>query len=103
MLRAVEPQQGILQMRRRRGVEADRLLASGPGRLTAAFGMTSAENGMLMESSAVVLGEGEPVPGTLVLATPRIGITKAAELPLRFVIRDSVWLSRRGPRPGQTG
>jgi DNA-3-methyladenine glycosylase len=94
LLRAVEPLAGTPHMRRRRGVETDRLLTSGPGRLTAAFGITQAENGELMEASAVVVEAGEAVPHAQVLETRRIGITRAAELPLRFVIRGNQWLSR---------
>ncbi len=97
LLRAVEPVTGTLHMRRRRGVESDRLLASGPGRLSVAFGITQAVNGEPMASSAVVVQAGEGALDAQVLETPRIGISRAAELPLRFVIRGSPWLSRRSP------
>ncbi len=97
LLRAVEPLAGAPHMRRRRGVETDRLLASGPGRLCVAFGITQAENGSPMESSAVVVEPAEAVPDAQVLETPRVGISQAAELRLRFVIRGSSWLSRRSP------
>ncbi|MDZ4865290.1 MAG: DNA-3-methyladenine glycosylase [Gemmatimonadota bacterium] len=95
LLRAVEPLTGTLHMRRRRGVETDRLLASGPGRLSVAFGITQAENGSPMQSSAVVVEPAEAVPDAQVLETPRVGISRAADLRLRFVIRRSPWLSRR--------
>lgn len=103
LLRAVEPVTGTLHMRRRRGVESDRLLASGPGRLSVAFGITQAVNGEPMASSAVVVQAGEGAPDAQVLETPRIGISRAAELPLRFVIRGSLWLSRRNPLAGDAG
>ena len=97
LLRAVEPLTGIPHMRRRRGVDSERLLASGPGRLTMAFGITQAVNGVPMESSEVVVQAGQAVPDAQVRETRRIGITRAADLSLRFVIRGSPWLSRRSP------
>jgi DNA-3-methyladenine glycosylase len=98
LLRAVEPLIGIPYMRQRRGREADGVLAAGPGRLAVAFGITRVLDGELMERSPLLVEAGIPAPDEAVLQTPRIGITRAAELPLRFVIRDSPWLSRRTRR-----
>ena len=96
LLRALQPLEGISVMRRRRGVSQDRLLCSGPGRLCEALGLTRALDGLPMRSSPVSILAGERVPAAHVLRTRRIGISRAAEWPLRFLIRDSPWVS--GPR-----
>jgi DNA-3-methyladenine glycosylase len=85
LLRGILPIEGLSLMRRRRGGIGDRQLTNGPGKLCQAMGITRALDGRLMWRSAVeiVAGKGSPL-GTL-LVTPRIGITKAVEWPLRFV------------------
>jgi len=104
LLRALEPVEGLDLMRRRRRVAADRDLCSGPGRLCQALGITRDLDGRPMPESPVVVmfrqPDGEPLS---VAATPRIGITKAAELPLRFVIAGSLWASGRRTRVASTG
>jgi DNA-3-methyladenine glycosylase len=96
LLRAAEPVSGLDTMRRRRGLSAERQLCAGPGRLCQALGITRErlDGRMMSASAAVVLAGAPPEPGDI-LATPRIGITRAAEWPLRFVLRDSPWLSGR--------
>jgi DNA-3-methyladenine glycosylase len=74
----------------------DRLLCAGPGRLCQALGITRALDGAPMGRSPVVVREppaGAAVP--VVACTPRIGITKAADWPLRFVVENSPYLSKR--------
>jgi DNA-3-methyladenine glycosylase len=98
LLRALEPVEGLDLMRRRRGGVDDRHLCSGPGKLCQALGITRSLDGTLMPRSPVVVyaaGEG-PLPA--VLTTPRIGITKAADWPLRFCVEGSSFVSgaRRG-------
>jgi len=94
LLRALEPLEGLEVMRRRRGgVEADRLLASGPGRLTQAFGIDRDLDAQPMRRSDVIILAKEPV-GTTVEASLRIGITKAVDWPLRFTEQGSRWVSR---------
>jgi DNA-3-methyladenine glycosylase len=96
LLRALEPLDGLELMRERRGVEAIRALCSGPGRLCQALGINRELDGVAMGTSDVVVLEGsEPVAE--VVATPRIGITKAVEWPLRFVAAGSRWASRPAP------
>ena len=96
LLRALEPTHGLAAMRARRGSVADRGLCSGPGKLTQALGISGADDGASIMEAPFAL---EPPESTVdVLATPRIGITQAAELPWRYVVRGSDWLSR-GPRP----
>ena len=93
LLRALEPVEGLDVMRRRRGgVERDRLLASGPGRLTQAFGIDRALDGTPMRRSKVVILARDPVDVS-VEVSHRIGITKAIDWPLRFTERGSRWVS----------
>jgi DNA-3-methyladenine glycosylase len=84
LLRAVLPVEGVELMRRRRGGIADRLLANGPGKLCQALGITRSLDGALMPRSAVLVGPAGDVTGE-VRVTPRIGISKAVDWPLRFV------------------
>lgn len=94
LLRALEPIEGLEVMRRRRGgVEQDRLLASGPGRLTQAFGIDRDLDAQLMRRSDVIILAKEPV-NTAVEVSQRIGITKAVDWPLRFTEQGSRWVSR---------
>jgi DNA-3-methyladenine glycosylase len=94
LLRALEPVDGLDVMRRRRGVEGVRQLCSGPGKLCQALGITrELLDGVAMPGSAVqVLGDQSSAKAEI-LVTPRIGITKAAEWPLRFVVAGSRWSS----------
>lgn len=94
LLRAIEPVEGLDLMRRRRGgVERDRLLASGPGRLTQAFGIDRKLDAQAMRQSQVVILARDPV-NTAVDVSRRIGITRAIDWPLRFTERGSRWTSR---------
>lgn len=86
LLRGVFPIEGIAVMRRRRGGIADRLLANGPGKLCQALGITRSLDGSAMRRSNVVVGENNGHSGE-VLVTPRIGISKAVDWPLRFVLQ----------------
>jgi DNA-3-methyladenine glycosylase len=97
LLRALEPTHGLDEMRSRRGGVADALLCAGPGRLTQALEITRASDGLSIVEPPFAL-EPRSVPVDIV-ATPRIGITKAADLPWRYLIRGSRWAS--GPRPAR--
>ena len=97
LIRALEPVEGLSVMRRRRGVREERLLCSGPGRLTQALGITRALDQSAMPDAQAYVLAGPSVGKAEILATPRIGITRAVDWPLRFVVRESRWLSR-GPR-----
>lgn len=94
LVRALEPIEGIEAMRQRRRGVADRHLCAGPGRLCQALGITRTLDGAMMIGSAVTVQRGERVADEAVRASPRIGITKAADWPLRFVLAGSPWLSR---------
>jgi DNA-3-methyladenine glycosylase len=92
LLRAIEPAEGLEEMARRRGTRRPRLIGAGPGRLTEAMGVTLANNRADLVRGALYLAPG-PRPRR-VAATPRIGISVAADVPWRFVDADSTCLSR---------
>jgi DNA-3-methyladenine glycosylase len=96
LVRALEPTHGLDAMRRRRGREDPRLLCGGPGRLCQALGVTREHDGLALDRPPfeVLAAEG-PVE---VVSGPRIGITRAAELPWRYAEAGSRFLSRPLPR-----
>ena len=91
LLRALEPTAGLLEMSERRGTHDARLLCSGPGRLGHALGITRAQNSLRLDAAPFELIPGDPVD---VVVGPRIGITKAVDLPWRFGERGSRFLSK---------
>ncbi|MBK7349645.1 MAG: DNA-3-methyladenine glycosylase [Gemmatimonadetes bacterium] len=96
LLRALEPLEGLALMRRRRGGVRERLLCAGPGRLCEALGITRTLDGARRHPTTAVVLRGE-APGAEVVASPRIGISRARDWPLRFTVPGSPWLSRRVP------
>jgi DNA-3-methyladenine glycosylase len=92
LIRAIEPTAGLSLMRRRRGLEETRLLCSGPGRLTEAMGITHAHNGLALDQAPFALTARASEPD--IVAGPRIGITKAADLPWRYGLKGSRFLSK---------
>jgi DNA-3-methyladenine glycosylase len=91
LIRALEPMAGVETMRKRREKEP---LCSGPARLCEALGVTGALNGASLQRSALrIVGGRKPERGEIV-TSPRIGITQAADWPLRFYLKDSPWVSR---------
>jgi DNA-3-methyladenine glycosylase len=101
LLRALEPLEGIEMMRHRRGCVADRELCSGPGKLCQALGITRSLDGASMSNGLVLVAPPEDGPPPVIVTSPRIGITKAADWPLRFTVAGSTWISRRGWDPGR--
>jgi DNA-3-methyladenine glycosylase len=95
LIRALQPREGIDRMRERRGLERVEDLCSGPGKLTQALGIGLDLNGSDLRSGPIRLLPGEALP---VVAGPRIGITKAAELPWRFSAAQNRFVSRPWPR-----
>ena len=95
LIRALEPVAGIAVMRRRRptahGIEG---LASGPGKLTLAMGITRKLNGADLVAGPLQVRRPLEEPPIEVLTTPRIGITHCADLPLRFLIAGNRFVSR---------
>lgn len=98
LLRAVEPLAGLTLMHRRRGVTDPTLLCAGPGRLCQALGIDRGLDGLAMWRSPVRVLPAPPLRLESVVVTPRIGISRAVDWPLRFVVADSRWASRRAPR-----
>jgi len=92
LIRALEPTHGIPAMRRRRGLHDVRSLCSGPGKLTEALAITDAHNGLALDAPPIALhariGKVEVATGV------RIGITKAVELPWRYGLKGSKFLSK---------
>ncbi len=92
LLRALQPIQGLPAMRRRRGVSEERALCSGPGKLAQALAVTRKHNGLPLDRAPFTL---YPRQGDAEIATGlRIGITKAVELPWRYGLKDSPFLSK---------
>ena len=94
LLRALEPLAGIGVMRRRRpGARRLRDLASGPGRLTLALGITRAHNGADVTTGALVVRQPREAARLQIGVTPRIGIRHCADWPLRFIVQDNPFVS----------
>ena len=88
-------------MRQRRGSRTDRELTNGPGKLCEAFGITGPlHHGASLITSPLRILRGEPVPESDVAITKRIGISKAAHEPLRWIVRSSPFVSGRRMRDG---
>ena len=95
LIRALEPTWGMEAMARRRGVAAERLFCSGPGRLTEALGIGLEWNrAPLLEAPFELRGRAGGWRGVEVAATTRIGISVATERPWRFCAASSPHLSR---------
>jgi DNA-3-methyladenine glycosylase len=94
LVRALEPVSGIETMRQRRPA-ARRLqdLTSGPGKLTLALGITRAQYGADLTRGALVLRHPAEPRVIEVEVTPRIGISRCAERPLRFAVRGNRFVS----------
>lgn len=98
LIRALEPVSGISLMRRRRGVERVENLCSGPGKLTEALGVDLGLNGTSLTRGPIrVLPRSHEWSSVEVLTGPRIGISRAVDLPWRFCAAGSACISR--PRP----
>lgn len=95
LIRALQPEVGIETMRMRRGGLADRLLCAGPGRLCQALAVTGAHDRLPLDAAPFEFSWPDETPDLLV--DRRIGISKAAEAPLRFGLAGSSFLSRPFP------
>jgi DNA-3-methyladenine glycosylase len=92
LIRALQPTHGLVTMRRRRGLEEERSLCSGPGKLCQALGITIKHSELPLDAPPYALyarvGKAEISTGV------RIGITKAADLPWRYGLKDSRFVSK---------
>jgi len=95
LIRAIEPLAGVARMRARRGVEEIRNLCSGPGKLCQAMGVTRDHDGLALDEPPFAIAPGAAAG---LVAGPRIGISRAVELPWRFGEAGSRFLSRPFPR-----
>jgi DNA-3-methyladenine glycosylase len=99
LIRAVHPVSGIDLMRRRRPrAHRDLDLTNGPGKLCLAMGIVGEMNGMSLRSGPIIIRAGDAVSDADVVVTPRIGITQAAEWPLRYLVRDDPYVSKTPPQ-----
>lgn len=108
LLRALEPTHGIDTLRARRGLHDLRVLCAGPGRLAQALGIDASFNGRPLAAPPFALLEPDPATtaaaphgGHDVVTGPRIGISKAVDVPWRFGLRGSRYLSRAFAPPGR--
>jgi DNA-3-methyladenine glycosylase len=92
LIRALQPTHGIPIMRRRRRLHDERSLCSGPGKLTEALGISDEHNGLPLDASPIALHARPDRPD--IVAGVLIGITKAVELPWRYGLQGSKFLSK---------
>jgi DNA-3-methyladenine glycosylase len=95
LVRALEPTRGLDRMRERRGLAEPRLLAAGPGRLCQALGVTRSHDGLPLDRPPFELRGREDKPE--IVSGPRVGISRAADLPWRYGLAGSRYLSRGFP------
>ena len=95
LIRALEPTHGIPTMRRRRGLHDERALCSGPGKLTEALGITREHNGLALDAPPFALHASKATVD--VVSGIRIGLTKAVDLPWRYGLKGSKFLSKPFP------
>ena len=94
LIRALEPLAGLDTMRRRRRAVSDRELCSGPAKLCQALGVTGRVDGVALTRGRLRIVRPPSRQRLTIIVTPRIGISRATDWPLRFHIKDSPWVSR---------
>jgi DNA-3-methyladenine glycosylase len=95
LVRALEPLRGVEHMRRRRPrVRRDRDLTNGPGKLCLALAIDGSLDGVPLDRPPLRILSGDPISDADVEVTPRIGITRAAEWPLRWIVRGNEFVTR---------
>lgn len=105
LLRAAEPLAGVDLLRARRGRATDRDLLRGPGRLGQAFALGGSWSGADLCAPGSVLHLADDGTRPEVVAGPRVGVSRAADLPWRFSTPGSRWVSayKRSPRAAVPG
>ncbi len=95
LVRALEPLDGISLMHKRRpGIKSDVELTNGPGKLCTALGITGSMSGKTLQRKPLLIRGGEPVADERVEVTTRIGITRSADWPLRWIVKGNRFVSR---------
>ncbi|HEY4306396.1 MAG TPA: DNA-3-methyladenine glycosylase [Gemmatimonadaceae bacterium] len=96
LIRALEPLEGIpLMQRRRPSAKRPYDLTNGPGKLCLALGITGEQTWHPLQKPPLLIRRGETIPDERVAITPRIGITQWADAPLRWIIADSPYVSKK--------
>lgn len=94
LVRALQPLDGIELMKERRGQRTNAVnLTNGPGKLCAALGIDGSLNGLSLQRGPLVVRGGDEIPDSRIVTATRIGITKAADWPLRYYIRGNEFVS----------
>ena len=94
LVRALEPLEGMPLMRTRRpAAKTDRDLTNGPGKLCAALGIGPQQNGVPLQAPPLMITHGISYPDDAIVTAPRIGVTKAADWPLRWYVAESEYVS----------
>jgi DNA-3-methyladenine glycosylase len=95
LIRALEPLDGVALMHKRRPrVKSEVDLTNGPGKLCTALGITGSMSAKSLQRKPLLIREGEPVTDDMVEVTTRIGITKSADWPLRWLVKGNRFVSR---------
>lgn len=94
LVRAVEPVDGLDVMQARRGGRSGPVLANGPGKVGQALGVDLSLTGHDLTLPPLRLVRGALRQGETISVTPRIGISKAVDLPRRFLITGNAWVSK---------
>jgi DNA-3-methyladenine glycosylase len=95
LVRALEPLDGISLMHQRRPrIKSDFDLTNGPGKLCTALGIDGSMSAKTLKRKPIVIREGEPVPDERVEVTTRIGITRSADWPLRWIVKGNRFVSK---------
>jgi DNA-3-methyladenine glycosylase len=95
LIRAVEPLDGVEIMQQNRGIRDIKKLANGPGKLAQALGIKDTKlSGKILNKSSIYLETGLAVEPKDIITAPRIGITRAIDLPWRFYIKDNPFVSK---------
>jgi DNA-3-methyladenine glycosylase len=94
LVRALEPLGGIPLMRKRRPrAKSDRDLTNGPGKLCAALGIAREANGLKLQRAPLVIRSGRDYGDSEIAITPRIGITRSVDWPLRWIVKENPFVS----------
>jgi DNA-3-methyladenine glycosylase len=94
LIRALEPISGVELMKKRRGVENIKKLCAGPGRLVIAMGIGKEKNGLSLFDGELRIELPEKLSHIEVIEGERIGISKGVEMPHRFYLKGSMFVSR---------